>query len=395
MTQPADFLAAFSLMEGGPGTAFAKRLRLVHPQLGVSSVRTAVILVTLTWLPLFALSLAEGLAFGRVKIPFCYDIAAHTRFLFAVPVLVLAEIPIGRRLREVVGLFLTSRLVREEDIGKFEAILVDTLQLRDSRLAETLIVIGVYISTYTTIFEASIQNGHTWFRPQPEAGLTLVGYWYALVALPAFQFLVLRWIYRVGIWSKCLLSLSRLDLRLTPTHPDRAGGLGFLSQSLPPFGLILFALSSTVSGAIATRILFEGGKFQEFQWSYAALFVLFVIVFAGPMLIFTPKLLALQAHGLEEYRTLASRYTQSFHRKWVERKDTSEEQLMGTSDIQSLAGLESSFETIKKMRFAPIELGDFISMVVPGLIPALPLLLTVVSPSVIAKILLKLLTVAA
>jgi hypothetical protein len=133
MAENVDVLAAFALMEGGPGTAFAKRLRLVHPQLGASSVRTAVILATLTWLPLFALSLAEGLAFGRVKIPFCYDIAAHTRFLFAVPVLVLAEIPIGRRLREVVGLFLTSRLVRSEDMGKFEAILVDTLQLRDSR----------------------------------------------------------------------------------------------------------------------------------------------------------------------------------------------------------------------------------------------------------------------
>jgi hypothetical protein len=51
-------------------------------------------------------------------------------------------------------------------------------------------------------------------------------------------------------------------------------------------------------------------------------------------------------------------------------------------------------QRIKKMRFAPIELGDFISMVVPGLIPALPLLLTVVPPSVIGKILLKLVTVA-
>jgi hypothetical protein len=118
MAENVDVLATFALMEGGPGTAFAKRLRLVHPQLGASSVRTAVILVTLTWLPLFALSLAEGLAFGRVKIPFCYDIAAHTGFLFAVPVLVLAEIadrsPFARGSRIV----FTSRLVRSEDMGK-------------------------------------------------------------------------------------------------------------------------------------------------------------------------------------------------------------------------------------------------------------------------------------
>src|SRR5208283_4257098 len=159
MAEISDLLTAFSPMEAGPGTSFAKRLRLVHPQLGASSVRTAAILVAVTWLPLFALSWMEGLAFGRVRIPFCYDIAAHVRFLFALPVLVLAEIPIGRRLREVAGLLLSSGLVRSEDVGKFQEIFIGALQLRDSRIAEILIIIAVYVSTYTTIFEASIQSG--------------------------------------------------------------------------------------------------------------------------------------------------------------------------------------------------------------------------------------------
>jgi hypothetical protein len=47
-----------------------------------------------------------------------------------------------------------------------------------------------------------------------------------------------------------------------------------------------------------------------------------VIVFAGPMLIFKPKLLALQARGLEEYRTLATQYTQSFHHLRLQRDGT-------------------------------------------------------------------------
>jgi len=45
----------FSL-EGGPGSAFMKRARLVHPALGESSARTAIILVTMTWLPLHPMS---------------------------------------------------------------------------------------------------------------------------------------------------------------------------------------------------------------------------------------------------------------------------------------------------------------------------------------------------
>jgi hypothetical protein len=39
-------------MEGGPGDAVMKRQRLIRPELGVASGRTAIILATLTWLPL-------------------------------------------------------------------------------------------------------------------------------------------------------------------------------------------------------------------------------------------------------------------------------------------------------------------------------------------------------
>ncbi len=105
---------AFSLTEGGPGSAFMKRLRLVHPELGTGSARTALILMALTWLPLFILCLLEGLVFSGAKIPFFYDIAAHTRFLLAVPVLVLADIPVGARLRQLVGHFGGAHLIRED-----------------------------------------------------------------------------------------------------------------------------------------------------------------------------------------------------------------------------------------------------------------------------------------
>jgi hypothetical protein len=96
----------FSLTEGGPGTALMKRLHLTRPEMGAGSARTALILMALIWLPLCVLSLIEGLAFGGVKLPFFYDLAAHTRFLLAVPVLVLADIPVGARLRQGCIIFL-------------------------------------------------------------------------------------------------------------------------------------------------------------------------------------------------------------------------------------------------------------------------------------------------
>jgi hypothetical protein len=385
----AELSQSFTLTEGGPGDAIMKRVHLVQPKWGAGLIRSAVILIALTWVPLFVLCMVEGLAFGRVKIPFFYDIAAHTRFLIAVPVLVLADIAVGARLRGIMGHFVGAHLVRDDQLRKFEQIILDSLRFRDSHIGELIVVILTYLATYNALSGVSSQSG-TWFRPEPGQGLTLVGYWYALVALPIFQFLIFRWIYRMAVWSRFLWRVSRLELVLTPTHPDGAGGLAFLGKSLIPFGVILFALSAVVSSAIAERILFTGARLEGYLWSYITLFVLALAVFVAPMLIFVPNLLALKQRGLMEYGTLGSEYTQAFYRRWVGKSEPTEEPLLGTGDIQSLADLGNSFEIIRKMRILPVELSDFIAFVLPGLIPALPLAATVMPVAEIVKDLLKL-----
>jgi hypothetical protein len=125
----------FSLTEGGPGAAFMTRLRLMHPEMGTGSARTALILTALIWLPLCVLCLIEGVALGGVKLPFFHDLAAQTRFLLAVPVLVLADIPVGARLRQVVRHFLGAHLVRDEELARFGRIVADTLRFRDAHAA--------------------------------------------------------------------------------------------------------------------------------------------------------------------------------------------------------------------------------------------------------------------
>jgi hypothetical protein len=286
--------------------------------------------------------------------------------------------------------FVDAHLIREDEMAKFGDAILGALRFRDSRAAGMIIFILAYVSTYNTLSTISIHGGSTWFRAVPGQGLTPVGYWYAFVALPIFQLLIFRWIYRMVVWSRLLWKISRLDLLLTPTHPDRAGGLAFLGKGLIPFGVILFALSAVVASAIASRILFGGGKLEDYQWSYLSLFVITLLVFAGPMLIFVPKLLALKQRGLLEYGTLGSEYTQAFHQKWVGRTGPSEEALLGSGDIQSLADLGNSFEVIRKMRMLPVEPSDFIAMALPGLIPALPLLAIVMPLGEILSRLVKL-----
>jgi hypothetical protein len=390
MSENAKEFPELSLIEGGPGNALMKKLRLIRPEIGSASARTAIILAAVTWLPLLVLSVIEGLALRGARIPFLYDIAAHTRFLVAVPILVLAEIPIGRRLRGITRQFFNAGLVREEEQKQFASHVVDTVRFHDSRLVEIALLALAYTMAYVIFSRTSLQGGSTWFAPS-SAGFSPVGYYYAFVAIPIFQFLMYRWAFRMVVWTRLLWQVSKLDLLLTPTHPDGAGGLGFLGKGTIPFGVILFALSSVMSAAIASRILFGGATLEQFQVIYAALILLALIVFAGPLMVFAPKLFRLKQEGLLRYGTLASRYTQLFDSKWVDGIDAAEEPLLGTGDIQSLADLGNSYELVRKMRVVPIELSDFIAIALPSVFPALPLAATVMPVGEILKGVLRLL----
>jgi hypothetical protein len=235
-----------------------------------------------------------------------------------------------------------------------------------------------------------LHGGSTWHTPDPGSGLALAGWWYALVSVPIFQFLLFRWLYRMLVWFRFLRQVSRLDLALTPTHPDGAGGLGFLGRGCIPFSALLFAQSAVLASAIATRVLFDGVSLQSFQATYATLIVLGLVIFSGPLLVFVPKLMALKQRGLGDYDVLGAHYTQAFERRWFRSTEANGE-LLGTADIQSLADLGNSYELIRKMRVVPIQLSDFVAMAIPGLIPALPLAATVMPVSDIVKGLLHLL----
>ena len=75
--------------------------------------------------------------------------------------------------------------------------------------------------------------------------------------------------------SRFLWRLSRLNLNLIATHPDRAGGLGFLGQSAYAFGPILFAQGTMLAGLLASRVLHGGESVMSIKMEVAG-FVAFL-----------------------------------------------------------------------------------------------------------------------
>ncbi len=67
---------------------------------------------------------------------------------------------------------------------------------------------------------------------------------------------------------------------------------------------------------------------EPFELIYAALILIVLIVFTGPLMVFVPKLFRLKQDGLSRYDTLASRYKQEFDSKWARGANPTEESLL-------------------------------------------------------------------
>jgi hypothetical protein len=377
--QPSLNLDEFSLAKGGLFFKLLVRMRLMRPDLA-PAYRRAVVLALFAWLPLLILSAFQGLALGgSVRIPFLFDFPISVRLLLSLPLLILAENVIDERTQMVVKHLIQSGLVRENDHSAFESSVQQVLRMRNSFLAEGVIAGLVIFSAAFLRLEFS-GTSSTWQFLVSSSGATrtLAGWWHVIVSIPVVTFLMFRWVWRYLIWCWFLWRTSRLDLHLVPTHPDMAGGLGFLGLAQVKYAIIIFALSSLLSSQMGQEILFGGASLANYRMTIFGFIALVLITFLGPLLVFSPKLFDTKRKGLLEYGALANEYTQSFERKWIRREAPEGEALIGSADIQSLADLANSFEIVRKMRPVPFDLPTAIlPMVAAAAIPFLPLLLTV------------------
>jgi hypothetical protein len=372
----------FSLVLGGPLFQLFRRTHLSGDALEL--LRRRILVITLfTWLPLLFLSVLEGHALGEpIKISFLHDIEAHVRFLMALPALIAAELVVHIRISTVARKFVERRIVVTEDLPKFDAVVKSTERVRNSLAMEMALLVLAY-TLGLWIWRSQIALGSATWYAMPDAthlNLTWAGYWYVFVSIPIFQFILLRWYMRLGLWFRFLWKVSKLNLHLSAAHPDRAGGIGFLGKSSYAFAPILFAQGALLAGVIASRVLHEGQSLLSFKMEAAGLISFLVLFILGPLMMFTPRLARTKRAGSAEYGLLANRYVFGFEEKWI-RGDHSPDlgELLGTGDIQSLADLGNSYSVVREMRVVPFALEDVTLLAVTTAVPLLPLGLTIFS----------------
>ena len=111
-----------------------------------------------------------------------------------------------------------------------------------------------------------------------------------------------------------------------------------------------------------------------------------LIVFLGPLLIFSKNLADVKKRGLLEYGALGLDHARSFHRKWIRREIPEKESILGSGDASSMADFGAIFDVVEEMRIVPL---DFKTTILPvaasAILPFLPLVLTMVPLGEILK----------
>jgi hypothetical protein len=364
-------VAQLSLL-GGPLHNLGRALGLVR---GTSNTRPLGIAIGLVlWLVLIGLALLEG---SQARVFSLEVIGGHARLLIAIPLLFFGETRIDPHIGRFVRTLVNSRIVAGADLAALERDVGRIERLKDSWLIE-VVLLAIACTAFLFAGQIGLPGATAVNDSAPNSsGMGLAGQWYFFVCLAVFRFLILRWVWRLGLWWYLLTRLNRLDLKLVPTHPDRTGGLGYQRVVHGGFVALIAAISVVMSAAFAEELALGAIQLPAVYPAIGFILLVDAIVFVGPLYAFSLKLRAAQAQGLAEYMDLAARYVSAFDAKWNNGRVRPAESFLGTGDLQSLADLGNSVRVIEEMQLGPVSRMLLVRYVAWAVVPFMPLLLFV------------------
>jgi hypothetical protein len=380
------------LFDGGPPLWLHRSLGLITPRWLPVSTR-ALCVALIGWAPLAVLAAAEALLLRRsMSMSFFSDFGAYTRYLVALPALIFAEADCLPRLGRVVRHFVEADIVTGSDIARFQAVVSSTRRLLNSRVAGVLAALIAYALILSLLLTIPPAQMPAWYRLGTRGlpDLSLAGWWHALVSLPLLLVLVFGWLWRLLLWGRFLFLTALLNLQLIPSHPDRAGGLHFVSTSLRGFRLFCFAMGAMLAGAIANFVVHEGAAVLSFKDQAIGLVLFVLLVCVGPLTVFTAKLRDAKKQGMLTYGAFAGSVGRTFELKWLKQHGRPGPETLEVIDFSAMIDLYSVTANVYEMRDVPFGSRDLLNVITATALPLLPVALLALPLDVIVEKIAKL-----
>ncbi len=353
---------------GGPLHRLGCRLGLVRN--GTNTVALGVAIGLLLWSVLIGLALIGGVA-GHL---FSFSlVGGHVRLLLVIPLLFVCEAVFDPRVAEFVRFLVRWQIVPEQQAPVLDSVIGRVSRWQASWIPEAACLIAAVLISLGAA-RLDLGGSTSGLKAGQVAANGAVAWWYSVVCLTVFRFLVFRWAWRLLLWTWFLWRVSRLQLRLLPTHPDDAGGLGYLEIVHTQFVPLVVSISALRAATLAEELVGGTAQFDAIIPQAVIIVLASATLFLGPLLVFVPKLWECRLRGLRNYMGLAEHYVGQFDSKWLGASAPAEP-LLGSADIQSLADLSNSVNIVRNMHWIPISSRLLLSIAGAALLPMFTLML--------------------
>lgn len=363
-----DETLGISLVRGDVLYRLQRKIGLIPPE-GQGTAWRCMFWAFFAWLPIAVWAWHSGtlLPTAAVREPLLAHFGIHARFLVAVPLFIIAEGIAQRLATELLPYFPKSGVIPESELPRFRRILENFIKLRDSAMPWVAIVaLAVSIATVSDI----VRESHEIIWAAGEEGrarpLSFGALWFLYVGRPVYLTFLLGWLWRIVLMTLLFRGMASLELVIVPTHPDRAGGLGFLERFPRTFAPVVLAIGTVLASAMAHDIVYHGARVEALQLPMIAFIIAALVIFLFPLFVFTGPLLKARKKALLEYGVLIGTHGRLVEERWIGGKDLQDDAILNAPELGPVADTISLYHSVKNMR--PVLLGR--ASIVPILLAA-------------------------
>ena len=374
MSSPAQLESRddVSLVQDDLPFRWQRRVGLIPRSGGLGVGRRALFWAALAWLPVAVWAWWTGRVLpeqGQTAEPLLQHFGVHARLLLGIPMLIVAE-AVGQRIMiRLIPQFVHAGIVPPAEVPRFRAVLARTVRLRNATLPWVIIVGLAFAWSFTG---SAMHRAHEllWATESGAApSLGFGGWWYVYVGRPIFHELLLGWLWRVVLLAVTLRGIAKLDLVIVPTHPDRAGGLGFVERFPAAFGIVAFVSATVIAGGWAHDAEFHGLDVHSLFPMMGAGLVITLAVYLAPYLVLAGPLGRAKKQALLDYGALVARHGAGVRRKWILGTAKEDDPLLSAPEIGPVADTLSLYDAVQRMRPVPLGKTAILAIALPVLIP--------------------------
>lgn len=363
-----------SLVRGDALFRLQRALGLI-PAHGLGVVRRATLAGLVTWAPLaVAAAAADRFWPGAAAEPLAHQFGVHARFLVAVPVLILGEALVHAVECRVVPHFVRSGLVADDVRPDFTAVLRRTAAAREGWRPWAVVAVLVAVSAVAGLERSSHELRWALPGPTPSIALRFGTFWFHFVSRPIFIALLLIWLWRMGLATLLMWRIARLPLALVPTHPDRAGGLGFTGLLPASFASVTFAVAAVLSAQWTHEALYHGMPLGAVLMPLGTLVTLAALLLLAPLAAFLRPLMVARRRALLDYGALVAEHHRLVQRRWLFGEPVQEAPMLHAPELGPVADTVSLYQAVMRMRPLPVDRWLLAAIAVPVAVPLLPLI---------------------